>query len=329
VAYGTGTITSATPHAALSTAIQALFNLDATGGRMPTRNWSFVENVPAGVGAGQSGSAAYSVDVYKCAGSGTDANKDATDYFVGFRIPVTDGAVGSNVQVFQAYDGSAGQKKCKRMCLSSTGTGAPVGAGFWNTDTYTTFNAAASVTAFITPTLNTTGFTYYIKITKDSLVVACHVGSTDGAWGMFLMDSIISVSDPTTLIGGSLSVAGYSSLPSVVDATVASKFKCEIVPWNTLSAYTNLANVNNFWLSNKTPVSRVLVRSTIAVANMYLAGGERGLLPADYMFVGNSTALLGDTLTIDGNTWVMIGGTATGPLPVGAGTLSLITRNGI
>jgi len=63
MAWDTGTINSATPVAALSTKLKAL--VGGTG----VENWGFVENVPAGTLVGQSGSAAYSLDVFRCRGT--------------------------------------------------------------------------------------------------------------------------------------------------------------------------------------------------------------------------------------------------------------------
>lgn len=65
MAWDTGTITSAAPWAALSTKLKAL--VGGTG----VENWSFVENIPAGTGIGQSGSTGYSIDVFRCRGAST------------------------------------------------------------------------------------------------------------------------------------------------------------------------------------------------------------------------------------------------------------------
>lgn len=66
MAWDAGTITSAAPWAAVSQKLKDLI----TGGS-GVANWSFVENVPAGTGIGQSGSATYSLDVFRCRGATT------------------------------------------------------------------------------------------------------------------------------------------------------------------------------------------------------------------------------------------------------------------
>src|SRR5512135_2824715 len=69
MAWDTGVITDAAPWAALSTKLKNM--VGGTG----VENWSFVENVPAGTGLGQSGSASYSLDVFRCRGAATLYNR--------------------------------------------------------------------------------------------------------------------------------------------------------------------------------------------------------------------------------------------------------------
>lgn len=68
MAWSKDAYTTDTPSADLSDKLKDLC------GSSGVKNWSFVENVPAGTGGGQSGSDNYSVDVFKCAGTGDDAN---------------------------------------------------------------------------------------------------------------------------------------------------------------------------------------------------------------------------------------------------------------
>lgn len=63
MAWSKDAYTTDTPSADLSDKLK-----DLCGGS-GVKNWSFVENVPAGTGDGQSGSNNYSVDVFKCAGT--------------------------------------------------------------------------------------------------------------------------------------------------------------------------------------------------------------------------------------------------------------------
>lgn len=96
MAWDAGTITSATPWAALSAKIQALV------GGSGVANWSYVKNIPAGTSAGQSGSASYSLDLFRCrgatnlynravqvnlSGTTTTSNTDATSYAFTVTLP--------------------------------------------------------------------------------------------------------------------------------------------------------------------------------------------------------------------------------------------------
>jgi len=95
MAWDTGTITSATPWAALSAKLQALV------GTSGVANWGFVKNIPAGTSAGQSGSTSYSLDVFRCRGatnlynrakqealaSAQQSSSDATSYAFTITVP--------------------------------------------------------------------------------------------------------------------------------------------------------------------------------------------------------------------------------------------------
>lgn len=65
MAWDAGSITSVTPWADLSQKIKDLIAAAGSG----AENWEFVENIPAGTNYGQSGSASYSVDVFRCNGT--------------------------------------------------------------------------------------------------------------------------------------------------------------------------------------------------------------------------------------------------------------------
>lgn len=320
MAWGASTITNAAPWAALSSALQALV------GGAGVANWSFVEQIPAGTGAGQSGAAAYALDVFKCAGSGTNANAAATDWFFCLEIPVTDGAVTSACMAFEAYDPTAGQKKFKRP-VAVTSTTTPTGTGYWLSDTYALY---ASVTGtnrgnMVFQTLNTTGFSYWIKLTNNLIQIAIRVGSVECSIGVHLLDSLTTVTDAVPLasvVGGTVGSgtlahgSAYHALPSVVSALSAgtSGWKNQLNPWISVVSdlvLTNATGNQDLWLGSKILISRVL--STHAngrvAAKALTVGAVRGLLKTDIMcFPGGGTVQLGDTVTFNGAAdWTVIG----------------------
>lgn len=271
-------------------------------------NWSYVERIPAGGGAGQSGSASYAVDVFKCAGTGTDANDAATDWYFALEIPATDGAVTTNFKVFEDYDGTA--KQFRRPVAGSTST-APVSPGtpgYWRSNTLAAY---ASVTGALTftglPTLNTTGFSYWIKLHNDGVHFATRVGASSASWGASLMDTLISgFTDSCPLMGYSDGGAGFSNLPGITDATLA-KWRIENMTAWTLQEGSNATNENDIWQGAKGVAARLLCNHETSNTDMRLVGGMRGLIKSDLLGIrSGGTVELGDTTTIDGNTWTVI-----------------------
>lgn len=298
-------ITSATPHAALATKIKALF------GGSGVANWSFVENIPAGTGAGQSGSASYSIDVYKCAGSGTDANDAATDWYVAWRLPVTDGAVSSNFNVFEDYEGGT-NKRFKRP-VAGPAVQAPTGTGFWRSDTYAAAASVVGVQQETIFTLNTTGFSYWIKLTKNGIWVTCQVGSTLGTHIALLGDTMVAsgvATDSCPLFahgaGGGSGIEA-SREPGVTDGTKTKWNYGECAPW-TLLAGSNAPNNNDLFQGNKVALSRICVLRTGGAGVINLIGAFRALLKPELIlcFQTGGTVNIGDTIVINGVTYVVM-----------------------
>lgn len=322
MAWATGTITSATPHVSLSTAIKNLF------GGAGVVNWSFVEAIPAGTGVGQSGITTFTVDVYKCSGTGTDANSAGINWFIGFGIPVTDGAVSSFILVAEDYLDIAGNPTdasrgmFKRPAAGGNGTAVttvPTGTGYWVTDTYGNWNSysTASIKS-TTQTLNTTGFTYYIKLTNNLLIVSTLVGAADHAWLGMLLDSMTSVSDPMALVVSTTTtnLCGPSRLPLVVSSAITDMWRMNCLYWTRGPniGTSNAANTNDFWQGNKIHVSRGVLRSKATTVNWYLVGLIRGLMKSDIlMFLVGGTVGVGDTMVIGADTWTVI--STSSPIP--------------
>lgn len=311
MAWDAGTIVSATPHSALSTKLKTLV------GGAGVANWSSVESIPAGTGAGQSGSASYSVDIFKCSGTGMDANDAALDWYFGIAIPVTDGAVASNFGVCEDYEGGV-DKRVRRQCPSAISTLAPVGVGFWRTDTYGSWAGVTGGIAVSTDTLNMTGFSFWMKLDKNFLIVAIKVGSEENIWiGASLLDSLTSVSDPLPLCAfnsvsgpGSSVAFSFSRLPSVVDATISGKWFARLDPWSSPIAGfggTNATNTNDLWQDNKIHVSRAKAGHRVTQGQGYLVGLNRGLFKTGILVMqAGGTVNIGDTMVIGADTWTVI-----------------------
>jgi len=223
MAWDNGSITSDTPSAALSDKLKTLVG--------STDNWSFVENVPAGTGAGESGSASYSVDVFKCAGTGDGANSAGIDFYVGLcRF-----ASGNNFRAlaFERYSPVASaENKGMFAC--------PIGAYKQNavvpdatdytydssdgTPTWRTFSARMDaypvLCVYWYPSLIHTGFSYALKLTKDVLVVVLQVGAATYSAYFGLFDSLLA-SDPMPLCCVALST-GSNGNGNMVGATTSS-----------------------------------------------------------------------------------------------------------
>jgi hypothetical protein len=308
MAWDTGTIASATPHTALSTKIKALF------GGSGVANWSFVENIPAGTGAAQSGSTSYSVDVYKCAGSGTDANDAGTDFYIALRIPVSDGAVASAFDACEDYNPiSAGANKAtfRRQTANTSLNTTPIGSGSWRNDTLAN-EATIANAAITTSTLNTSGFTYYIKLTKNFLLWAIRVGVTEGMHIAGLMDTfVVNTTDscPLFAAGPTAAHAGVSRLPGVITSNT-DQWRVNSLFWTRGPnlGTDNSTNNNDIWQSNKIHVSRILIVNKAAATLWFQSGGLRGLIKSDVLsFKTGGTVQLGDTMVISGNTWTVVG----------------------
>ena len=347
MAWKTGSITSATPDAALSDILKtdaALLN----SGTPPTgiRNWSFVENVPAGTSAGQSGSASYSVDVYKCAGSGNDANDAGVDWYIG----LTRSSTGSVwMWVFESYLSIAANPAHADRGKSARPAGCyqqncvtPDATNWTYDETYRTFAARATgvYQSYGLAQLNTTGFTYGIKVTKNDIVFPALISSNNECLGAGLMDSMIatgqSYSDTMPLVGWSMGTnrwavsynnavaGGFSRLPGVTQTDINNSalygsggnniWGATFAPWTrNVELGGNSAGLKDKWQAGKAMAVRVGVfhKDTTATSGTYwqYIGWVRGLLKSNLLVIRNTvgTVNIFDTLTVNGQAdWVVI-----------------------
>lgn len=358
MAWDNGSITSDTPGAALSDKLKTLVG--------STSNWSFVENVPAGTGAGQSGSASYSVDVFKCAG-GAGGNSAGIDFYVGlFRY-----ASGNDlcVATFERYSPISSASN-KGMCACPIGyyksTAVVPDATDYTYDssggepTWRTFNARyGSQGMYWASTLTSAGFAYAIKLTKDVLIVACQVGAITSSAYFGLFDSLVGT-DPMPLccvalssnslfgfmIGATTSnpvtYGGFSRLPGVTAALMAGSgiassnnnaiWNAVTRPWldRAFLAGGNVSGANDLWLGGVNLTSRIAILQRGApVADTWPSGVGciRGLLKEDVLALYLPSPNVWDTTTVGAQSdWTVIVGGYYYYLGAGISNYSTITR---
>jgi hypothetical protein len=248
---------------------------------------------------------------------------DATrDWFFGLEIPTPDGAVTSYVHTFDNYEPSAGMKVFQGAATIAGGSTAPVGTGFWKNigfyDVSSTLNT--NRTNQVHQSLNTSGFNYWIKLTRNMIMFTTKVGAAEAYNGALLIDSFITtVADPCPLMSFKVRAASnhntFTNLPGITVVFDGANTGWVVVAlgWTeTLHAATtyNLANIVDGWASNKIHAGRIFVAHShgYAAADIKAYGWARGLVKTDMLGVSNAggTVNAGDTVTIDGATWTVI-----------------------
>lgn len=350
MAWDLDSITSDTPGAALSDKLKTLVG--------STDNWSFVENVPAGTGTGESGSTGYSVDVFKCAG-GAGGNSAGIDFYVG----VWRNSSGNYLYVatFERYSPIASASN-KGMCARPIGAYknpavVPDATDYTydsadGTPNWRTFDARYSTYGtYWGPTLATTGFSYALKLTKDVLIIALQVGATIYSAYFGLFDSLLA-SDPmplccVALSGGNatgnmigttgstrITYGGFSRLPGVTSSLMSGSgiassasnaiWNAVTRPWldPDLIAGGNGSGANDFWLGGVNLASRIAILQRSAPGtNTWPSsiGCIRGLLKADVLALYLPNPNVWDTTTVGAqDDWTVICG-GTGYYELGAG----------
>lgn len=325
MAYATAALTSATPSDALSDVLKTLV------GGAGVQNWSFIENIPAGTGAAQSGSSSYSIDVFKCSGSGADANDAGHDWYIG----ITRYGASTSFRVLIAENYNSTDKTFAGWPGNYVGK-----SGYPNIDengyyVYSSYQGASYQKASyifsygddFNPTLNTTGFTYRIKLNNNFILFSFVVGATETFAYLGLMDSLVddsigdplplcivsnSDSSPYTTSGAFIRLPGIASMTSGTDEA----FGITIVPWLSYSNRTFTVSNNtdywDLWLNSGVPVSRVLCSHSVTYTLSPILGKCRGLLKEGVLcFCSGGTLAVGDTVTITDDAtpiaWTYIG----------------------
>jgi hypothetical protein len=270
--------------------------------------------------------AAQAVAVYKCAGTGDDANDCGEDFYVLITMDKSATATALTVALVREWDETY---KKVRYCMDyRSGASAnppPVDADGWATFTQTPgwyYQATGSLLIW-SVTLNKTGFLYQIKMTKNFMVLSFRVGTTDTLFYLGLMDSlVVGVTDTYPMCVSASNTAGagavYGAFVNLTTALgaigtgVNGAFGAEQQPW-TMPPYSswaisNATNAQDKWANNDIWVARVVMKHMVANANAYLWGMFRGLLKSDILcFCAGGTANVGDTMSVGGTTYTVIG----------------------
>ena len=358
MAWDNGSITSDTPGAALSDKLKTLVG--------STDNWSFVENVPAGTGAGQSGDANFSVDVFKCAGTGAGGNSAGTDFYVGLFCYAGDGTypLRFTVATFERYSPIASDTN-KGMCACPIGRNnttavVPDATDYTydssgGTPTWRTFGARYGTYGMYWGGANflvNTGFAYALKLTKDVLLVTFVNGATTSSAYFGLFDSLVQT-DPMPLccvglsgsaINGAASntYGGFSRLPGVTAALMSGSgiatsnnnaiWNAITRPWldRDLLAGGNVSGASDLWLGGVNLTSRIaILQRGVPAGNTWPSGVGciRGLLKEDVLALYLPSPNVWDTTTVGAQSdWTVICGGSCYYRGAGVSDYSTITR---
>lgn len=278
------------------------------------------------------GAASYSCDVFKCSGSGIDANDAGIDWYVGFirysAFPATnwDSAV---FFVAEEYDPTT-----KRFAGTAIKNSGKISAPFVSTDAsgYAKYGTAyedqgavyRSVYQIFTGgtcamlVLTGTGFNYFVHITNNELFISAPIGSSQHWTFMGLMDSLVdaSLDDELPLFhfgdGAGFQENGVQiRIPGGVSLTgIAKTCGAYLYPWSFAYSATGLTMADgntDLWKDQKINVSRVMVLHGTASGSNSVQGQVRGLLKSTVRCtLKGGDVSVGDKFTIDEEDWIVL-----------------------
>jgi hypothetical protein len=177
---------------------------------------------------------------------------------------------------------------------------------YYSTRRLNVINSFASISSiYYTPTLNSAGFNYQIKLDKNFVMISTRVGTTDSGLYAGLMDSAVNASMeddvPLVMLTPSATVSFFHRIPGVLNAYYYENMSCVVADaWtSTYSFGSNAANVNDKWQLNKIHVYRIMCNHDMTSAETYLYGGFRGLLKKEVLgFYAGGTVVMGDTMNV-------------------------------
>jgi hypothetical protein len=326
------TITSQNTTKWYGVSFSAVGTFTLTGGGSPSPTGAFVVTTPAVTRTNVSN---FDIDVFKCAGSGNDANDAAQDFYVIITRDKTGAGTGFTITLAQiwstVYHKPANVISAKAGATSS-GFEACDASG-WPATSYTAgqfINPAYvagsnSQISFWACTLNKSGFVYQIKLTKNLVVFSFRVASTDYCFYAGLFDSLVVGTDtyPMCVVSSQTSTGpaangaflNVTALPGAIGTGVSGTFgiNCGQAAQMWTNGWT-IANINNGTNSfdklanNGLWVSRCCLNHNVSYTVYYLWGCVRGLLKSDLLIMPpGGTVNIGDTVYINAVQWTVMG----------------------
>lgn len=281
--YRTGAITDANPASALRLQIEAEFDLHG--------NWDFVEEVVVGSNTHR---------VWKNRGSGTAANSFGQDFYVDLQYAAS-GGTALRIRCFEAWD--AVNKKAIRPCVP-TGASLAVNANGSHGDETLGFTLEATNLVYADLLTTTTGFDYYVQVSKDRLCAGAKYSTTSTACYAGLFESLMAADPFPLMIAGTsgnenayTTDCGVSRHPNKT-TTETYNFTFQVSPWTAISGHAE----QNDLLHNAAVASRPLLRHFSGAPAQY--GYARGLLIGCALLPDGATATVnGSTMTIGAETY--------------------------
>jgi len=305
-------------------------------------NWSFVENIPAGVGAGTTGDAAFSTDIFKCAGSGDDANDAGQDWYISINRYVTEYDYTLKMTMAEVYDNV--NKKFQYFPLYKAGASSGPASSdandyayystVYSTNAYDMNQIMDSYATIFNINLTHSGFEYWCVLDNDFIQLGLRIGNTEAFTYLGLMDSLIKnetdtlplviINDNQNHSGAGQYQGAFIRLPGVgAVAGVNCTFGARPTGWNGLQAFgvaggtLSSPQYNDLWADNKIRLSRILMHHAVATSVTNVWGCVRGLLKPEllccYQPAGTMETTLGDTFEVDGETYTVTGASNSNP----------------
>ena len=320
----TGSITSENPSSSFSDIFKTLIGGEGVA------NWSFIENIPAGTGDYQSGSSSYSCDIFKCAGSGEDANDCGNDWYIG--IVRYDGNTSFYLLFAEEYD--AENKKLKGWPHRNVGKAGVNYSKIENEyfvtnvwedgDIYQSILLTQSYSTRPNYVLNTSGFNYWVYLDNDFVVISFKVGTTEYSCYVGLMDSLIdsSITDNIPLVMLSTHTNNSDAKGVLCRAPGASDYAggtsrngvAKLYTW-TYNAMYNCVSLNTGFTDGFFNGGIHAARGFVAhdSSDSRLFGYTRGLLKEEIMIIPYYQAAIGDTISLTDtdatpDSWTIISG---------------------
>lgn len=288
--YRTGALTSANPAADLAAQIEAEFNLHG--------NWDLEDTVTIGSNTHR---------VWKNRGTGTDANAFGQDFRVSLQYAAAGGTT-LRLRCFEAFD--AVNDKAIRPCVPTAGSSAINANGSFGDETLG-FTLEATQLVYADLLTVTTGFDYYVQVSRNRLCVGTKFSTTNTALYVGLFESLMAADPfPLCIVGTSGNEnafgadCGVSRHPNKTTVG-ADNFVFRLEPYSSIAGTAE----RNDLFHNAAYASRALLRhiNNGGAADEPVYGRNRGLLYDCELLPDGATATVNGATMVSGtNTYTKL-----------------------